>query len=231
MRPFSFVRVAISAQWDFNFPPELAALANWGCYTKLNSAKTMVPFISRADTIELTASEPVRPKAGLFEMVLSHTGLRHRFTFHSAFVNTELATALLEPGEREVHIIALDPNSIASFLVAGRPRFVVTAVSGRGSLSVSALPRAWRLARRGGIALWLTMTLLGVSLAVFGEISLGALLCAIGALVGGPAARLPASPFLGHEGVSTFKLPLHDSSSSASSSLSAEGARHSGIQR
>lgn len=191
----------------------------------------MVPFIHRADTIELTANEPVPQEGGLFDMVLSHAGLRHRFTFHSTFIARELASALQEPGECEVHVIAINPNSLASHLIDKRPQFVVTAICGRNRRPVIGLPRAWRLARRCGMTLWLAMTGVGLGLAAFGEVSLGALLCSLGALAGGPASRLPSKSFLGHEGASPFKLPPHDSPSPASPSLLAEGAQHSGPQR
>ncbi len=191
----------------------------------------MVPFIHRADTIELTATEPVPQEGGLFDMVLSHAGLRHRFTFHSTFIERELASALQEPGECEVHVIALNPNSLASLLIDKRPQFVVTAICGRDRQPVSGLPRAWRLARRCGMTLWLAMTGVGLGLAAFGEVSLGALVCWLGALAGGPASRLPSKSFLGHEGGSPSKLPPHDSPSSAPPTLLAEGAQHSGPQR
>ena len=191
----------------------------------------MVPFIHRADAIELTANEPVPQEGGLFDVVLSHAGLRHRFTFHSTFIERELASALQEPGECEVHVIALNPNSLASLLINKRPQFVVTAVSGHNRQPVSGLPRAWRLARRCGMTLWLAMTGVGLGLAALGEVSLGAFLCSFGALAGGPASRLPSKSFLGHEGVLPSKLTPHDSPSSASPSLLAEGAQHSGPAR
>lgn len=171
----------------------------------------MAPFIYRADNIELVPSAPATPESNIFDMVLTHAGLNHRFTFRATYVDQELVSTLARKGECEVHLVAMDTNSLASLLVKGRPQFVVTGLTRKGEPSMAKLPSAWTLARLFGTVFSLAMVVTGLAMAAGGASILGALLCLAGALAWGPASQLPARPLLGHEAEYLSKLGAYGS--------------------
>lgn len=168
----------------------------------------MVPFIHRANQIEVTSVESPLGPVPLYDILLSHTGLKHRFILRDVHLEPDIKQALAGTGELEIHVWALDANSQASKLLGSRPSHVVTGITSGEGLSVAVLPSVWRVSRLRGSFLAALAITAGLLLVFQGFTAPGALLWLLGGAAVSSASRIPSAALVGHEAPKASNLSV-----------------------
>lgn len=157
----------------------------------------MVPFIFLVDDVQLDSPIPVGAGSiHVRRMTLSHSSTGKRYEWEDVHVSLELRSALEQSGEREVHLIVIDRNSLASHLLPSRPQCLVTGVDRLNGTRHAGLPRKFHAWRRWGTSAFvaLMVTLVSIESGWWTPlVSAGAALMLL------TFARLPKNAFLGHE--------------------------------
>ncbi len=165
----------------------------------LNSGVHMIPYIHLVNHATLISSPAIRAGDNVFDLVFGHSKLGTLQTCRSTHLSSTAAATLSRSVECEVHVVALDMNSLAAHLLAGRPQFVVTGIAFPDGRRVQVLPHRLLRVRRWGLAASVSATVLGLGIAPLGFGFVGAALAAVGALAFRTFAAIPGKSFWGHE--------------------------------
>jgi hypothetical protein len=121
----------------------------------------VVPFIYRADCISLEPSITEEDSPELFDVRIAHEFLGSN-CHRSVHVPTSIRSAFSDTGDRWVHLVAIDTNSLSSFALPGRPQFIATGVKFLDGRRVEGLPLRIRRSRRIDLATCAALALVGL---------------------------------------------------------------------
>ena len=160
----------------------------------------MITSIELAKTVTLSkATTGTHDAPDLFNLSLVLASTGHTQRYLRTYIPSEFRTFLQQSTLVNLHLVSIDPNSLASYLVPGRPVHLLTGVTTQEGRRIKGLPTsisAWRL---GGRVSTVAIGLAGAALTAQGWLGLGVALTFLGTYFYRTFANLPDRSFWGHE--------------------------------
>lgn len=160
----------------------------------------MITFLELTKNVTLSRTPAdTTPETDIFNLSLVLAATGHSQRYLRTYVSSVLREVLQEDKLMTLHIVSIDPNSLASYLLPGRPTHVLTGITTKEGQRFKGLPAKLSWWKRGGSAMTAVVCLAGAALASAGWWGGGMALICLGTYFYRTFANLPDRPFWGHE--------------------------------